>query len=157
MKNRMATISIAVLVSATLAVVLAWAQTRDEIELTRTKVQTERQQIVSDYMKLTDKEAERFWPIYRDYRNDISKVNDRLLRAVESFAKSYDKMTDEQARTLLSEFQDIQARRVRTQTTYSPKFQRAVGAKKTLRFYQLENKMDAVANYDLAGVVPLAQ
>jgi Spy/CpxP family protein refolding chaperone len=114
MKNRMATISIAVLVSATLAVVLAWAQTRDEIELTRTKVQTERQQIVSDYMKLTDKEAERFWPIYRDYRNDISKVNDRLLRAVESFAKSYDKMTDEQARTLLSEFQDIQARRVRT-------------------------------------------
>ncbi|MEN6519853.1 MAG: hypothetical protein ABFD46_01695 [Armatimonadota bacterium] len=140
-----------------LAIVLAWAQTANEIELTKTNIQAERQQIVSDYMNLDDQEANKFWPVYNSYRSDMSKLNDRLLKAGQSFAKSYDNMTDDQARTLLSEFQDIQARRIKLQTKYAPKFESAIGAKKTLRFYQLENKMDAVVNYDLAGAVPLAQ
>ncbi|MEN6370538.1 MAG: hypothetical protein ABFD64_00860 [Armatimonadota bacterium] len=140
-----------------LAIVLAWAQTVNEIELTKTNIQAERQQIVSDYMNLNDQEASKFWPVYKNYRNDMSKLNDRLIKAGQSFANSYDSLTDDQARTLLSEFQDIQSKRIKTQTKYAPKFESAIGAKKTLRFYQLENKMDAVVSYDLAGTVPLAK
>jgi hypothetical protein len=157
MKRRVMIIIIAVAVFAALAVVLAWAQADKEIAITKQNIQTERQQIVADYMELNSKEANNFWPVYRNYRSDMSKQNDRLIKLGQSFVNTYDNMTNSQARKMLNDFQNIQSQRVKIQSFYAPKFESAVGAKKTLRFYQLENKMDAVINYDLAGTVPLAE
>ena len=40
---------------------------------------------------------------------------------------------------------------------YLPKFRQAVGDKKAARFYQIENKIDAIVNFELAANIPLAQ
>jgi hypothetical protein len=41
--------------------------------------------------------------------------------------------------------------------SYLPKFRKAVGDKNAARFYQIENKIDAVVNFELAANIPLAQ
>ena len=41
--------------------------------------------------------------------------------------------------------------------SYLPKFSKTVGDKKAARYYQIENKIDAIVNFELAAKIPLAQ
>jgi hypothetical protein len=42
-------------------------------------------------------------------------------------------------------------------TSYLPKFKAVLPAKKVARYYQLENKIQAVGRYDLADKIPLVK
>jgi hypothetical protein len=41
--------------------------------------------------------------------------------------------------------------------TYLPKFRNALPEKKVARYYQIENKIQATLNYELAKEIPLVQ
>jgi hypothetical protein len=40
---------------------------------------------------------------------------------------------------------------------YLPKFQKAVPAIKAVRYFQIENKIQAIVNYQLADSIPLVE
>ncbi len=40
---------------------------------------------------------------------------------------------------------------------YVSDFEKVLGPRHTLRYYQIENELDTVINYELASVVPLRQ
>jgi hypothetical protein len=61
------------------------------------------------------------------------------------------------AKDLVDRSIGIQKDAVKLMESYLPKFRKAVGDKKTARFYQIENKIDAVINFGLAANIPLAQ
>src|SRR5262245_13938409 len=48
----------------------------DEIALTRAAIQTRRQAIVTAAMDLTAPESQACWPLYREYRTEMAKVDD---------------------------------------------------------------------------------
>ena len=50
-----------------------------DVELTRAAIQLRRQALVTAVMDLAPKEAEAFWPLYREYRMEMAKVGDRLV------------------------------------------------------------------------------
>jgi hypothetical protein len=64
-------------------------------------------------------------------------------------------MTDDGAAKLLKEFMSIQGDRLKLQESYLPKFQKVLPAVKVARFYQIENKIRAVVDYDVASEIPL--
>src|SRR5262249_40458717 len=67
------------------------------IELTRASIQLRRQALVTAAMDLAPKEAEAFWPLYREYRMEMAKVGDRLSKLLVQYAGQYDTLTDAQA------------------------------------------------------------
>jgi len=75
-------------------------EVHDAVELTRDVIKGERKAIIAGTLNMTAEESQAFWPVYRDYENDISKVNDRLLAVIKDYAKNYDILTDEQAKTI---------------------------------------------------------
>ena len=54
----------------------------NEIALTRWGIQARRQAIVTSAMDLTEAESQTFWPVYRDYRTDMARVDDRLVNLI---------------------------------------------------------------------------
>jgi hypothetical protein len=44
---------------------------QDQIEVARSVIRVDRQAAIASTMQLTDEEAERFWPLYRQYRFDM--------------------------------------------------------------------------------------
>jgi hypothetical protein len=44
---------------------------------------------------------------------------------------------------------------VKLRKTYLPKFRQALPEKKAARYYQIENKINAALNYELAANIPL--
>ncbi len=133
------------------------AQINNTIEMIRTVVQAERQAIVTDAMQFSASESELFWPLYREYRNDMSKVLDRRAKLIKDFAAEYGNLSDETAERMLKEFFDIENDTLKVKKRYVKKFQKILPPVKVTRFYQVENKLDAIVRVQLAQNIPFVQ
>jgi hypothetical protein len=106
-------------------------------------------------MALTETEAKAFWPVYEAYQADLGKLNQRTVKLVKDYAASYKSMTDAVAGSLLDEAIAIEKDRAALLASYRPKFAAVLPATKVARYYQIENKIRAVINYELADAIPI--
>jgi hypothetical protein len=58
---------------------------------------------------------------------------------------------------MIKEFLSIMQDENKLKKKYVKRFMKVLPAKKVLRYYQIESKMDAVINFDLAATIPLAR
>jgi hypothetical protein len=128
-----------------------------EIELLRSMVQLERQAIVADSMTMTDLEASAFWPVYNEYRAALTRINDQLVKVVTDYAAQRDTLTDAQAKVLLDDYFAFEQDFLKTRKKYVGKFGKALPMIKVARFYQIDNKLDAISKLGLARQIPLAR
>ena len=84
-----------------------------------------------------------YWPLYREYRTEMAKVNDRFVRLLTGYLESYDNLTDEAASKMLGEYLSIDRARNSVKTKYVPLFGKVIPAKQVVRFFQIDNKLDA--------------
>jgi hypothetical protein len=128
-----------------------------DIELTRASIQLRRQALVTAAMDLAPKEAEAFWPLYREYRMEMAKVGDRLSKLLVQYAGQYDTLTDAQAVKIMDEYLSIEKAKNSVKGKFVSRFRKTLPARKVMRFFQIDNKLDAVINAELASIVPLAR
>jgi len=144
---------------AVIAVVMVqaplYAQVTDAIELSRAVVETQRQAIVTANMNFTEEESQAFWPIYKEYRTEVDKVDDRLVKLIRDFAVNYETLTDEQADVLTKEYFNIETERLELRKQYIDKFGDVLTSKKLMRYLQIENKLDIIVKMDLNKEIPL--
>lgn len=134
-------------------------QARDGIEVTRAMIQAERRAIVSMNLELTDAESQAFWPVYDEYWVQMKKVSDREVVLIEDFAKhyQYETLTNEKAEEMLKELLSILKDENKLKRKYVNRFMKVLPAKKVLRYFQIENKLDTIINMELAVTIPLAR
>lgn len=130
---------------------------QQQVDDLRALVQTEREQAIRDALRLTEEEAERFWPIWERYDGELNEVRDRrvamIVRYLEAFSAS--DVDAELARDMLDEFFDIESDMLRIRKRYIRRFQAVIPAMKVTRFYHLENNLDAEVDAELAATMPL--
>ena len=128
-----------------------------DIELTRAVIQIKRQAIVTGAMDLKEAEAQAFWPLYRDYRTEMFKVNDRYVTALGTYLDNYDNLSDQLADKLLNDYLGIEKARLDVKAKYVPRFRKVLPSKKVVRFFQVDNKLDVLINAELASEIPLVR
>jgi hypothetical protein len=127
------------------------------IEASRTIIKSERESFVSGTMKLSEEEQRVFWPIYQEYRADRDKLTDRAVALVTDYMNHYGKMTNEQAQSMLDEFLEIRAAELELKRVYAKRFNHVLEPRTTLKFFQMENRLDAVSRFQLTNQIPLAK
>ena len=147
----------AVLTCLVNGVAMAQDKPADEMEILREKARADKKLVVATTLALTEGEAKAFWPVYNAYQSDMITHYDKLLSLVDRFEKAYDTMTDQTATQLLNEYLALEANHIALLKAYVPRFQRVLPALKVARLYQVENKMRALVNYDLARQIPLVK
>lgn len=134
------------------------AQTeRDLIELLRSQIKTDRQAIVAENMNLSETQSEKFWPLYKEYMSRRDSLIDRRVAILTDFRDNRMGMTAQQARQILTDALELEADIVSLKRQYVRDFQKVLGPRAALRFFQIQNKLDAIINVELASVVPLRQ
>jgi hypothetical protein len=128
-----------------------------DIALTRASIQLRRQAIVTSVMDLTPTESQAFWPLYRDYRVEMAKVGDRVSKLLVQYTDQYDTLTDAQADQIMKEWLSIENAKNDVKKKYVARFKKILPSRKVMRFFQADNKLDALVNAKLASVVPLAR
>lgn len=137
----------------------AQAQTQDRpadnMNLVREKIRADKKLLVAEQMKLTEAEAAAFWPVYDAFQADLAKISDGAVKLVTYYSNNYRSMTDTAATRMLDEFLTLERDRAALLQSYRPKFSAVLPPLKVARYYQLENKIRAVLNYELAKGIPL--
>ena len=131
------------------------ANARDEIELTRAEVQSRRQEIVKELMKLSPQESEAFWPVYRDYQRDAAALGDQRVALIENYFSNADRLTDEQAKKLLDDSFKLRKSQLDLQKKYVGRYSKVLPAVKVPRLYQIESALDAVIAANLQASMPM--
>jgi len=141
----------------TFSIVPALSQDKpaDTMKLVREKIRADKKLIIAENMQFTESEAKAFWPIYEDYQKKLGKLGDRILKLIEDYAANYLNMSDAAAKKMMDNYLATEKERLKLMQSYLPKFRKVLPDKKVTRYYQLENKIKAVVNYELAKSIPL--
>jgi hypothetical protein len=147
-----------------LLVSLARAQTADvtatplsdtDIQLLRSDLQSGKNRVIADTMKFSESESSAFWPIYRDFARDQQALGDERLGVIKDYAQHLETMNDATAKQLSQRMIDIESKTVNIRRDYWPKFEKALGAKRAAKFYQVDNRLSLMINVQLASEIPL--
>ena len=130
----------------------------EKIRETQALVQGQFRQILRDEMLLSDDERDAFWPLYERYSAEKRVISERYLAAVIEFIDRYyaGDLTDEHAARLTKVYFDVQLSILEKRREYVEKFGAIMSDVKVMRFFQLENKVQAEVNAALALAIPLA-
>jgi hypothetical protein len=131
--------------------------TDSDIQLMRSDVQANKNTIIAHTMQFTDAESSAFWPLYRDYARDQQVIGDKRVQLIKDYAKSYDSIDDAKANDLMQRMINIENETSNLRKDYWPKFEKALGAKRAAKFYQVDNRLTLIINVQLASEIPLVQ
>ena len=86
-------------------------------------------------------------------------VRDRYAAMIGGFLRAYDAgdLNDAYAEELLDEWLQYKEDLLKVQKQHVRKFRKVLPVRKVARFYQLENKMDAEVDVQLALAIPLLE
>jgi hypothetical protein len=123
----------------------------------RELLQSGRREMIAYELHLTDAEGAGFWPVYDQYHESVMAVHDRYADTIVDYLETYRSgtVTDTYAAQLIDNVLEVKHDLLRLQKKYLKRFRRVLPIRKVARFYQLENKMDAEIDAQLAVVIPL--
>jgi hypothetical protein len=129
------------------------------MEILAQKLKADKKLLVAQTVGITDEEGKAFWPVYDAYQADLAKINDRLKAGIEGYAKDYNAsaITEAKAVELTSEMLAIEEALVTLKKTYVAKLKGVIPATKIARYIQVENKVRAQVNYELAAGIPFVK
>ena len=130
----------------------------DKIRQTQALVHSEFRQILREEMMLTDEESAEFWPLYERYSAEKRAINEKYLASLIEYVDRYygGDLSDEHASRLMNVYFDVQLAVLDKRRGYVSRFGKFLTPIKVMRFYQLENKIQAEVNAAFALAIPLA-
>ena len=136
-------------------VVTAKPLSDSDIQLLRSDVQAEKNDILTHTMAFNDQESAAFWPIYRDYARDQQVIGDDRWKLIKDYAANYDTLDDAKADDLAKQMFSIDSKIIKLREDYWPKFQKALGGKRAAKFYQVDNRISQIIALQLSSEIPL--
>jgi hypothetical protein len=127
----------------------------DNMQIVVEKIKADKKLLVAENMQLSEAEAKAFWPVYEKYQAELFILRTRTVQLIKDYAAAYQEMTDSKAKKLLNESMTIETLRLQLAKTYLPKFRKVLSDAKVVRYYQIENKINAALYYELAANIPL--
>jgi hypothetical protein len=126
-----------------------------DIQLLRSDVQAKKSQIITHNMQFTDSESAAFWPVYREYSRDQSAIGDERVQLIKDYAQHYDAIDDPKADNMTRRLLSIEVKLVNVRQEYWPKFEKALGARRAAKFFQVDNRLTLLVNLQLVSEIPL--
>jgi hypothetical protein len=126
-------------------------------EVLRADLRAKHAEAIGKVMRLSGKEAEAFWPIFGEYQKDLKKLNDEKMNLLMEYLKHYKNLTGEKAYELAEGVLDYEAGRVKLKRYYFKKFSKALSPQTALKFFQMENQIQALVDLQIASEIPLVK
>jgi len=118
-------------------------------------IRANRKALVAVNLGLSEEQAAKFWPLYDKYQKELNANGDRVVAIVDDYSKSFGDLSDEKAMKLMEDYLAAEADRVKLRSSYLPEFSKILPGRTVARFYQIENKMDALLRNELASAIPV--
>jgi hypothetical protein len=128
---------------------------RAYVELLRSDLRTQKVAIITEMMGFTEAEDSAFWPIYREYEVEMSKLGDERVVLIQEYAKAYSQMSDATADALATKALDLESRRQEVKRKYYERFKQALSALTAARFLQVEHQLLLLIDLQISAALPI--
>lgn len=124
------------------------------VALLRTDVRKAKSQVISEVMQFDSGQAAKFWPIYKDFETESTKIGDSIQALVKDYVTNYDQMTPEVADRMANKLLDVEQQRHDLKKKYYGRLKGALDAVTAARFLQVENQLEKLLDLRLAAQLP---
>lgn len=115
----------------------------------------EKKALIEENLPLTEQEKQVFWPLYDNYMEELVKLLKRRIVLNKEFMSEQKTITDKQARAIIDEHFSIVSESVKVKKSMSAKLLKKIPDTKILKFFQMEEKIEAAYFYFLSEHIPL--
>ena len=129
---------------------------KEYITLLRKDVRSQKSAVMNQMMQLDTDQSAKFWPIYRDYDAELTKLNDMRVANIADYAKSYINLTDAKADELVHNAMSYQKQRAELLASYYDKMKDGLGAVTAARFLMVESQMLLIIDLQIDSSLPIA-
>jgi hypothetical protein len=133
------------------------ANLNEYITLLRSDVAHAKAAILNDLMDLTPEEAVQFWPIYNQYNQTLSSINDERLAAIEMYARDYANLTNAQVTQIANTLLEGDSRRTELKKQTFERLSQATSPLLAARFLQIENQLEKIIDLQIAAHLPIVE
>jgi hypothetical protein len=131
--------------------------TDEQIQMLRKDIRAQRKQLIAANMKLTGAEAEKFWPIYEAYVDELVTINRTKYDLVKQYAAGSDTMTDQDAQASVGRWVSVDESVAQLRLKYIPIFRKVLSARNTALFFQLDRRIQLMIDLQLVSQLPLIE
>lgn len=111
----------------------SWAQNgRDD------RIRAYKTAFITDKLELTSEEAEKFWPVYNKYQDQIEAIRKEERSVISSKVRDLDNLTDDEANLLIDKGMEYSARRVELQSQMVDELRTVISPKKVIKLRRVE-------------------
>jgi len=128
-----------------------------QIQFVRSLTAAERQATLARTVALTDEESQQFWPLYRQYRQEVASIEDKTVALIRDYADNYSQLSPDKAKELTESWLDIEKKRLAAKQKYMKKYEKVLPGLKLARVMQVENRMDLLIQLQIVKGVPLVK
>jgi Spy/CpxP family protein refolding chaperone len=153
-------IAVAALAVAAVAAPLAAAQDAAavaDLQAIQKAARSDKRGLVAKTLDLTPAEAKKFWPIYDTLQRDLTSLNRERNVALETLANRDRPVSDAYAKQVVNDLMSIEEQEIKALRKASNASLRALPPRKAARYMQLEQKLRAAQDYEIAIAFPLTQ
>ena len=105
-------------------------------------------------MDFTPEEAAAFWPIYKSYDAELTKLGDRKLAIIKDYAEHFESLSDDKANELIQKSFQVAADRDALLKKCYEQVKEKLGATNAARFVQIEHQMLLIIDLQMASQLP---
>jgi hypothetical protein len=126
------------------------------LQLLRSDVNSVKVELVTSIMKLSAENAKKFWPIYRDYENELGKLAIDRAELVSEFVRSHENGSFDElkAKDMARRWFKSQRSRLDLLEKYHRKIEKALTSVQAGQFLQIENQIGLFADLTIASEMP---
>jgi hypothetical protein len=131
---------------------------RAVLEVFRSDFNTGKIRTINQVMKLTEAEAEKFWPIYREYETELAAVADRKIALIREFITLHHSggMTNSNAAPFASKWLAVKQAQLDLWKKYHQLIGEGVSPVRAAQFLQVEHQIALMVDINIASEMPLA-
>ncbi|HUK83716.1 MAG TPA: hypothetical protein VLZ12_13925 [Verrucomicrobiae bacterium] len=130
--------------------------TRAYLEVLRSDFNADKVTLYNRVLQLSEPEAKKFWPIYRDYERELVALSDQRLELIRDFFTRQEagKLTNEASADIADRWLKTVQTRLDLWKKYHRKISKAVSPTRAAQFLQLENQIALFIDIAIASEMP---
>ena len=128
-----------------------------DIDLMRQDLRNKKRQIIAENLPLSDAEAEKFWPIYQHYTNDLKLIYDEKFVLLKKYSETWGNMSNQDALIYIRRWLELDQQAQELRSKYVPVVSQTLTGKGTATFFQLDRRLSMMIDIQIGSQIPLVQ
>jgi len=128
-----------------------------EVIIVSEQLEENRRLVVAENMNLEPGQEEGFWRVYNEYRQEAVEIEKNRFELLREYRKGYETLTSEQAEAMVLTYLDLEEETNSLREDYVREFNTVISAKQTLRFFQIDVRVDSIIRTEISVSNPLVE